>query len=75
MLHPVEGLRAGQWIFTRIGAEGFSDGIPPDIGGNVFDCFVGPQDVIVIASLPEAGSSRLAEFIGSLLFESIDKRN
>jgi len=51
----------------------FADGIPPDVAGDVFDGVAGPQDMVVIAPLPEAGALRLAEFVRASLLESFDE--
>lgn len=54
MLHPVDGLRAGQWIEARLEAQGFPHRVPPDVARDILDDLLWPQDVIVIAHLPQA---------------------
>jgi hypothetical protein len=56
-----------------LGAEAFADWVPPYVAGNVFHTFVGPQNMVVVPSLPETPAACLAEFVRGALFESFDE--
>jgi predicted trehalose synthase len=56
-----------------LGAKALADWIPPYVAGNVFDRFVGPQNMVVIPSLPKTSATRLAEFVRGALLESFDE--
>jgi hypothetical protein len=59
----------------RIVAEPLAYGIPPDVGGNILDDLLRPQNVIVIANLPEPLAMSFLEFVPGALFEGVDKLN
>jgi hypothetical protein len=73
MLHPIDGLRAGQRIEMRVAAKPLPHGIPPNVAGNILRDLLRPQYVIVIAHLPEPLTMGFFELIGRALFEGIDQ--
>ncbi len=75
MLHPLDGLRAGQRVEVRVAAKPFAYRIPPNVAGNILDDLLRPQNVIVIAHLPEPPAMSLLEFIRRALFEGVDELN
>ncbi len=73
MLHPIDGLRSGQRIEARIIAQAFPYRIPPNVAGDVLDDLLRPQNVIVVAHLPEPLATSFFEFIRGALFEGVDE--
>ena len=59
----------------RIIAEPLPYWIPPNVTGNILDHLLRPQNVIVIAHLPEPPAMSLLEFIRRALFEGVDELN
>lgn len=72
-LHPVDRLGTREAIIARAGAQAFTDWIPPDVAGDVFDRFAASEDVVVVAALPQALVSSLHEFVGRALLELVDE--
>ncbi|MGB2900951.1 MAG: hypothetical protein WBB89_16950 [Candidatus Acidiferrum sp.] len=59
----------------RLIAQPFPYRIPPNVTGDALDDLVGPQNVIVIAHLPEPPAMSFLEFIRSALLEGVDELN
>lgn len=57
----------------RVIAQPLSYRIPPNVGSDVFDDLLRPQNVIVVAHLPEPLATTFFEFIPRPLFESINE--
>jgi hypothetical protein len=58
-----------------LGASGkpFTDGIPPDIAGDVLDLIRRPENVVVVTPFPERAAVGLAKLEGRALFEEADE--
>ena len=54
-------------------AQPFTDGIPPNIAGDVFDAFGRPKNVVVVAHFPERAAVGFAKLKGRALFEQADE--
>jgi len=50
-----------------------ADWIPPDITGDVFKMIRWPENMIVVAHLPESTVVRLAKFVGRALLEQTNE--
>jgi len=66
-------LRAGVREFARIGAQPFTDGIPPDVAGDVFDGISRPKNVVVETLFPKRAAARFSKVEGGALFEQADE--
>jgi len=56
-----------------VSAEILANGIPPDIGSDIFDWIGRTKDVIIVARLPETATVRFLEFESGALLEKTDK--
>jgi hypothetical protein len=54
-------------------AQPFTDGIPPDVAGDVFDGIGGAKNVVVEAHFPERLAVGFPKFEGRALFEEADE--
>jgi hypothetical protein len=72
-LHPVNRLGAGVRKFLGTSGKTFSDGIPPDIAGDVLYLIRGPENVVVVTPFPEGAAVGFAKLEGCALFEEPDE--
>ena len=56
-------------MYTEI----LANGIPPDVGGDIFYRIGRTKDVIIVARLPETATVRFLEFESGALLEETDK--
>jgi hypothetical protein len=60
---------------VRFAAKSLAYRIPPNVTSNILDDFLRPQNVIVVAHLPEPLVMSFLEFIPGALFEGVNKLN
>ena len=64
---------AGVWEFLGTSGKAFSDGIPPDIAGNVLDLVAGAKNVVVVTRFPEGAAVGFAKLEGRALLEEANE--
>jgi hypothetical protein len=66
-------LGAGVGEFLGTSTKLFSDGIPPDIAGDVLYLIDAPENVVVVALFPQGDAAGFAKLEGGALFEEADE--
>ena len=64
---------AGVGEFLGTSTKTFSDGIPPDIAGDVLYLIRRPENVVVVTRFPESAAVGFAKLEGRALFEEADE--
>jgi hypothetical protein len=66
-------LGAGVGEFLGTSTKTFSDGIPPDIAGDVLYLIRRPENVVVVTRFPESAAVGFAKLEGRALFEEANE--